>query len=121
MSRKKDINDEDEFKSSIKYLSWMQEFSKKIVFIVFILFLLSNVFFLVIISIQFIIQGDMMSIDTYMSEIHSTFREVIGGYLIKSATENVFKIGGSYLKSYSAMKSEIMKQKMDNENNKEGE
>ena len=43
-------------------------------------------------------------IDTFISEVHCTFRDVIGGYIVKAAAENVFKIGGSYMESYMQYK-----------------
>jgi hypothetical protein len=66
-------------------------------------------FFIVIVTLDFIRQGTIQYLDTYISEIHLTFREVIGGYLIKAASENVVKIGGSYMESYMKDKHMISK------------
>lgn len=38
-----------------------------------------------------------MYFNTFVTEVHTTFRDVIGGYIIKAAMENVLKIGGSYI------------------------
>lgn len=89
---------------SIEFLSWAQEFSKIIVLVTFILFFVSNVFVLIMITFQFITTNEIMSIDTYIAEVHSTFREIIGGYLLKATFENVIKIGGGYLKSHMESK-----------------
>jgi hypothetical protein len=100
---------QDNIKTSIEFLSWIQEFSKKIVFVTFLIFVLANLFFIVIVTLDFIRQGTIQYLDTYISEIHLTFREVIGGYLIKAASENVVKIGGSYMESYMKDKHMISK------------
>ena len=42
-------------------------------------------------------QGNISGIDTLITEINTTFRDVIGGYIIKAAVENAIKIGGGYL------------------------
>lgn len=101
--------DQQRMKSSLNFLNWAQEYSKKIVTITFILFVISNIFFLVLVTAEFIRNADLTYIDTYMSEVHLTFRDVIGGYLIKAATENILKIGGSFLESYMKTKSDIMR------------
>ena len=41
-----------------------------------------------------------MYLDTLISESNLTFREVIGGYIIKAATENAIKIAGSIAEKY---------------------
>lgn len=109
-----DINNESEIVKNIEFLSWVQEFSKKIVFLTFLLFLISNLFVLIVMIIQLIQTNDITSIDTYISEIHLTFREIIGGYLLKAAFENVIKIGGNYLHSY--LKSKLPNVSIEEEN-----
>lgn len=101
--------DQQRMKSSLNFLNWAQEYSKKIVTITFLIFVISNVFFLILITAEFIRNADLTYIDTYMSEVHLTFRDVIGGYLIKAATENILKIGGSFMESYMRTKSDIMR------------
>ena len=78
-----------------KYIVWIQEFSKKIVTVTFILYVLSMLFTLWLAYSTFE-TGVVSSLDTMISEINQTFRDVIGGYIIKSAVENSFKIGGNY-------------------------
>lgn len=78
------------------FMSWVQEFSKKIVTITFIVFLIVNVFVLVMIALHYFASGgDIIYLDQLLSETHITFRDVIGGYIIKAATENVIKITGT--------------------------
>lgn len=51
-------------------------------------------------------QGFTDGFSTMISEINETFRVVIGGYLIKAAVENGFKITGSYFANINRMKLE---------------
>ncbi len=116
----KDNNIED----NIKFVSWIQEFSKKVVFITFIIFIIANVFYLWIILSKFVVTNEISFLDTFISEMHNTFREVIGGYIVKAAVENAIKIGGNYIKGYLNSKLELENKKLGlryhtNENNTE--
>lgn len=87
--------DEEEFNKQKKFMSWIQEFSKKIVFITSLLYVAAIIFifYMVFASHQ---AGMITGLDTLISEINLTFREVVGGYIIKSAVENAVKIAGNY-------------------------
>ena len=86
---------------STGFMSWVQEFSKKIVTVTFFLFLAMNIFVMVMIVLHYInTGGDIIYLDQLLSEAHVTFRDVIGGYIIKAATENVIKISGSLLDKF---------------------
>ena len=113
------VDDKESLKEDIKatekqkkFLVWVQEFSKKIVTTVFILFVFST-----IINIYFVYMtintGLVSGIDTLISETNQTFREIIGGYLIKSAVENSVKIGGNYYVGICDAKLRAMNQKLD--------
>ena len=115
--KKKSGNINTEVKESIKFISWIQEYSKRIVSITFLIFFAANVFTLIMLTLQFMNDRNMTYLDTYIMEVHSTFREVIGGYLLKAATENVFKIGGGLLESYARTKATIIENKMNEEDN----
>ena len=78
-----------------KYIVWVQEFSKKIVVAIFVLYIISILFMLYMMYVGYM-NGDAIGIDTFISEINVTFREVVGGYIVKSAIENAFKIAGNY-------------------------
>ena len=96
----KKSNDKDiqVVKEAVKFMSWSQEFTKKIVSIYFFIFVISNILFLGVASVAFFqTGGEMMYFNTFVTEVHTTFRDVIGGYIIKAAMENVLKIGGSYI------------------------
>ena len=57
-------------------VSWLWEFSKKVVWTVTLLYIVSFVF----------------AITTLITESNETFRVVVGGYLIKAGIENACKI-----------------------------
>lgn len=78
-----------------KFITWVQEFSKKIVVVIFIMYIFSSISSLFLVYLSFT-QGLISGIDTFISETNQTFREVVGGYIIKSAVENAVKIAGNY-------------------------
>lgn len=77
------------------FLNWVQETSKKIVTVTFIIFVLVNIF-----AVAMILVTNGVNLEILISETHMTFREVIGGYFIKAALENSLKIGGSIVSKY---------------------
>jgi hypothetical protein len=79
-----------------QFVVWVQSFSKRIVIIVFWLYIMSSIFSLFLVYLSWK-AGYTTGLDTLISEINQTFRDVIGGYIIKSAAENSFKIIGNYL------------------------
>ena len=88
-------NDIKSVEKSKKFIVWVQEFSKKIVVVVSILFILLSLVSVLFLYLSYI-SGNMMGIDTFITETNETFRIVIGGYIIKAAAENSFKIAGNY-------------------------
>ena len=89
---KKEIQDTEKQK---RFMVWVQEFSKKIIVVTFILYIANTLFSAYLIYLSYT-QGVITGLDTLISETNSTFREVVGGYIIKSAIENAIKIGGNY-------------------------
>lgn len=87
-------------KSSRSFFKWIQEFSKKIVTLTFVLFVLNNISALVLIMYNYFTTFDLVYLDILLTETHTTFREVIGGYIIKAAAENTIKIIGSIIEKY---------------------
>ena len=73
-------------------LNWLWEFSKKIVVGLFIIYVLTYLFSWSLILLSGIYSWNVTFLDTLISETNSTFKIVIGGYLIKSMAENVIKI-----------------------------
>ena len=94
-----------------KFVNWVQEFSKKIVVMVFILYLISMFFSLILVYYSFK-QGSISGIDTLITEINQTFRDVIGGYIIKAGVENAFKIAGNYFIGIYDAKLKAVKSKL---------
>ena len=107
MNKKVEQNDTlKTLEKSKKFLGWIQEFSKKIIFVVFLLYVATMLFSCYLVYISFI-EGGYTGIDTLITEVNLTFREVVGGYIIKAAVENAFKIGGNYLTSVIEKKIEL--------------
>lgn len=96
----KNTTDKQVYEQSKSFVKWIQEFSKKIVSVTFVIFVIINVYILSMISISYYTTGELMYLDTLITESNLTFREVIGGYIIKAATENAIKIAGSIAEKY---------------------
>lgn len=82
-----------------KFLNWVQTFTKKIVTITFILFVVLQLFNLYLIYMEYK-SGELMYLDTLITESNETFRVVIGGYIVKAACENTVKIICSIVSHY---------------------
>lgn len=112
--------EENTLKKSMGFMSWVQEFSKKIVAVTFLLFLAANIFVMVLMFLEYYSSGmEPSGLDTLLSEVHTTFRDVIGGYIIKAATENVLKIGGAVVEKYLSHR--LQEKQMDMDSSEEGE
>lgn len=94
-----------------KYVSWIQEFSKKIVVVTFLLYFITSIFSIVLVYLSFQ-SGSISGIDTLIVETNNTFRDIIGGYIIKSAIENAVKIGGNYYIRMANNKLNILESKI---------
>lgn len=97
-----------------KYFTWVQEFSKKIVFAIFVIYVITAVFMLAMVFLSYQ-QGNISGIDTLITETNETFRQIVGGYIIKSAIENAVKIGGNYFVGVSDAKLRALKARLDKE------
>lgn len=78
-------------------LSWTWEFTKKIVMLLSILYIVNWLYSAIVIAIAIYNAGTFSYLDTLISETNETFRIVVGANVIKSCIENVFKyndIGG---------------------------
>ena len=78
-----------------RFVVWVQEFSKKIVVVTFIFYILISLISLIMVFMT-MQQGYISGIDTLIAETNATFRDIVGGYIIKAAVENAVKIGGNY-------------------------
>ena len=98
-----------------KYFTWVQEFSKKIVFAIFVIYVITAIFMLAMVFLSYQ-QGNISGIDTLITETNETFRQIVGGYIIKSAIENAVKIGGNYFVGVSDAKLRAMKARLEEQN-----
>lgn len=73
-------------------LTWLWEFSKKVVVAVTVVFIIAFMYSMYLIYVAINSAGDATALTTLITEINETFRVVVGGYLIKAAMENVSKI-----------------------------
>jgi hypothetical protein len=106
---KKDINvksyndDLKDIEKTKKNFLWVQEFSKKIIVAIFLVYLIYNIISICILLYN-TYKGDCAGFETLTTEVNETFRLIVGGYLIKAGLENVTKIGGSYYDNISKIK-----------------
>ena len=73
-------------------LNWLWEFSKKIIVGLFVIYVITYIFTYALILLSAKYDWNISYLDTLITETNSTFKVIIGGYLIKSMAENVFKI-----------------------------
>lgn len=117
------LKEKDNIEKQRKFMNWISEFSKKVIFFTFILYVINNLFCLYLVFISFN-QGNPSGIDAFISESNITFREICGGYLIKAAVENAIKIACGYYVKISNIKLDKIKQQLgvcSNDNNDESE
>lgn len=93
------IDIENNIEKSNKFFNWIQTFTKKIVTITFVLFVVFQLFNLLLIFMEYQ-RGSLLFLDTFITESNETFRVVIGGYIVKAACENTIKIITSLISSY---------------------
>ena len=102
-------DDVKDLEKTKKNFLWVQEFSKKIIVAIFIIYILYC-----IISILLLIHsaytGAISGFETLTTEINETFRLIVGGYLIKAGLENVTKIGGNYYDNVNKIKIQQMRE-----------
>lgn len=87
-------------RGNVKFFDWQLSFTKTCVQIAFILFVLANIYILIMMTINYNINYSIDMLDTYINNVFSMFVDVIGGYIIKSATENSLKIVMSVFSDY---------------------
>ena len=87
-------------RGNVKFFDWQLSFTKTCVQIAFIIFVLANIYILTMMTINYTINFSVELLDTYINNVFSMFVDVIGGYIIKSATENSLKIVMSVFSDY---------------------
>ena len=71
--------------------SWIWEFSKKVVFAIFLIYILNYILCWTVSFLCGINGWQIPYIDTFVTSTNETTQIVLGGYLIKAMLENVFK------------------------------
>lgn len=89
------LHNSEEIENSKKYFSWAQGFSKKIVVIIFCLYVGISLFSLGLVWLTYQ-EGSVIGIDVLIEQTNETLRNIVGGYIVKAAAENSFKIIGNY-------------------------
>jgi hypothetical protein len=109
----KDIEKEKEaIEKSKKTIMWIQEFSKKVTTAIFISYLAVTIFSCVMIYLSMKATGVTTGLEIMISEINTTFRDVVGGYLIKAGIENAVKIGGNYYVGVADAKLKALRERL---------
>ena len=108
---------EEAAKSNMKFFQWIQEFSKKIVTITFYIFVIGEIVSIGLIFLAYYQMGELMFVDTFIMENNQTFRDVIGGYIIKAACENAIKIAGGVVDRFLTFKADQMEKERTHQEN----
>ena len=95
-----------------KNFLWVQEFSKKVIVILLLLYITYFIGALIALY-KLILDGNAVGFETLTTEINETFRFIVGGYLIKSGLENITKIGGDYYGTIAKIKTLSVKKDND--------
>ena len=74
---------------SIEFIDWVQSFTKRIIVVVFAIFIIIDLVTLAVAVVACFRNADSNAITILITETNSTFRDIVGGYLIKAAFENV--------------------------------
>lgn len=98
---------EDMINNSTEMFDFAVSFTKTVVRISFVLFVVVNVFIMAMTTISFFATNQLMYIDTLITESYGMLRDVIAAYIIKAGTENALRIGFSVLSDYVDKKYDI--------------
>lgn len=93
--------------NSNSLLDFSISFTKTVVRLSFVLFMVVNIFVLVMVTVNYINSRELNYLDTLITESYGMLRDVIAAYIIKAATENTFKIVFSVLSDYLEKKYDI--------------
>jgi hypothetical protein len=95
-----DKSQETTVKKRFEFFDWTLSFTKNVVQACFILFLIVNLFIAGMITYVYFKSKQVIALEIYISEVYNMFITVIGGYIIKSTTENTIKIVFSVLSDW---------------------
>lgn len=74
-----------------QFVNWTLEFTKSIIMYIVMLWVASNIFSMIVLVYAINKTGNFSYLDTFITENHTTFRDIVGIALIKFCIENVFK------------------------------
>ena len=75
--------------------SWLLEFSKKVVFVIFLIYIINYIVCWVASFICGLKGWNVPYIDTFITSTNETTQIVLGGYLFKAMAENIIKVRNS--------------------------
>lgn len=75
--------------------SWLLEFSKKVVFVIFLIYIINYIVCWVASFICGLKGLNIPYIDTFITSTNETTQIVLGGYLFKAMAENIIKVRNS--------------------------
>lgn len=75
--------------------SWLLEFSKKVVFVIFLIYIINYIVCWVASFICGLKSWNIPYIDTFITSTNETTQIVLGGYLFKAMAENIIKVRNS--------------------------
>lgn len=75
--------------------SWLLEFSKKVVFVIFLIYITNYIVCWVASFICGLKGWNIPYIDTFITSTNETTQIVLGGYLFKAMAENIIKVRNS--------------------------
>lgn len=102
-----DSNFDKMINNSTELVDFAISFTKTVVRISFVLFVIVNLYILTMLSISYFQTNELMYIDTLITESYGMLRDVIAAYIIKAATENSLRIAFSVLSDYLDKKYDI--------------
>lgn len=79
----------------VSHVDWVQSFTKKVIIALFVIYILFDIYGLIM-SIALYLQAmDPSLVSSIISETNITFRDIVGAYILKSLGENISKGVGS--------------------------
>ena len=75
--------------------SWLLEFSKKVVFVIFVIYIINYVVCWIASFVCGLKGCNIPYIDTFITSTNETTQIVLGGYLFKAMAENIIKVRNS--------------------------
>lgn len=102
-----DSNFDKMINNSTELVDFAISFTKTVVRISFVLFVVVNLYILIMTTIHYFQTNELLFIDTLITESYGMLRDVIAAYIIKAATENSLRIAFSVLSDYLNKKYDI--------------